>query len=278
MKDLILQSIHKSVKAYPELLARLRGSARWIGEVYAYKLGEAPDDELRLKDERRLTRALTLYFEGQLARIIASLEEQYKSFQPGFWDDEWQEMWEEMSEDFVGILIHGTVGGINALPDNVAPLVNRDAINMALIDFAKQYRNEWLFKINETSRTFVEKSIQEWLASGRPLNDLVRSLSNPDTGMFNKLRAERIATTEVTRLFAMGHKAAWEQTGYVKEFRYMTANDERVCEICGPRHNKVFPLSELPDLIPAHVNCRCYSQPVVSVEQFGSELERMLAE
>ena len=216
--------------------------------MYAYKLGEAPDDELRLKDERRLTRALTLYFEGQLARIIASLEEQYKSFQPGFWDDEWQEMWEEMSEDFVGILIHGTVGGINALPDNVAPLVNRDAINMALIDFARQYRNEWLFKINETSRKFVEKSIQEWLASGRPLNDLVRSLSNPDTGMFNKLRAERIATTEVTRLFAMGNKAAWEQVGYVDQFRWMTANDERVCEICGPNDNKLFPLSELADL------------------------------
>ena len=53
MKDLILQSIHKSVKAYPELLARLKGSARWIGEVYAYKLGEAPDDELRKKGERR---------------------------------------------------------------------------------------------------------------------------------------------------------------------------------------------------------------------------------
>ena len=273
MRDLILQSLQKSIKAYPELLDHLKGTASWIGAVYAYKAGEAPDDELRKKDERRLTRKLESFFEGQLARIIASIEEQFKSFQPGFWDDEEQWMWNEMSEDFVGILIHGTNGGINALPENVLPLVDRDIINMAMIDFARKYRNEWLFKITETSRAFVEKSIQEWLVSGKPLNDLVKALANPDVGMFNKLRAERIAVTETTRLFAMGNKMAWEQTGYVEEFRWMTANDERVCEICGPNDNKLFPLSQLADLIPAHVNCRYYSLPVVNVDRVIEQIE-----
>ena len=35
---------------------------------------------------------------------------------------------------------------------------------------------------------------------------------------------------------------------------WITANDDRVCEICGPRHMKEIEGEDFP---PAHVNCRC---------------------
>lgn len=43
---------------------------------------------------------------------------------------------------------------------------------------------------------------------------------------------------------------------------YITAKDEKVCEVCSPRDGKIYPLANAPKL-PAHYNCRCYFVKVV---------------
>ena len=76
----------------------------------------------------------------------------------------------------------------------------------------------------------------------------------------------------------------------------MTAVDDRVCPICGPLHNTIVDLSggwtftqEMLDANPAlaralrgpqtilrppaHVNCRCWLQPVVFEAMLPQELE-----
>jgi SPP1 gp7 family putative phage head morphogenesis protein len=273
MRDLILQSLRESVKQHPELLPHLKGYARWAGEVYAWKRGEAPDDEQRRKDERRLAKRFAEFFDGQLASILKALKDEYKTLQPGFWDDEDADMWDEMADDFVGILVHGVDGGLGVMPGGTANLVDRDAINTALIAYAKKYRNEWLFKINRSTRDYVEQAVSNWLLSGDPLKELVRSLSNPDVGMFTKMRAERIAVTEVTRLFAQANKIAFEESGVVDEFTWMTVQDELVCEICDANDGKQFPLQNMDSMIPAHVNCRCWGQPVVNMDKIEQQFE-----
>lgn len=42
----------------------------------------------------------------------------------------------------------------------------------------------------------------------------------------------------------------------VKRVRWMTADDERVCEECGPRHGQIFDIDSVPP--PPHRNCRCW--------------------
>jgi len=190
---------------------------------------------------------------------------------PEFWHDEDIRMWEALSADYARILRHGASGGVAALPASAQAFANWDLINQWALEYARQYRFEWVQGINQTTREYISTAITDWIESGARLQSLEDVLKLK----FTDVRAEMIASTEVTRLYAKGNKLAWESTGVVEEFRWMTAVDERVCDICGPRHNQTFPLSQLDILIPAHPRCRCWGQPVVSIEALGRELDEI---
>lgn len=276
MKELVLQSLRESVKRYPDVKPLLRGDARWIAEVFTYKTGEAPDDDVRRKDERRLELRLREFLEAQLERLLKQVRKEFKSFQPSFWEDEERLLWEFLSSDFVGIIIHGTQGGLNLLGANAA-LVSQQQINSALIEYARLYRNEWLHAINETTRKTVGDIITNWLQTGDPMSELVKTLSNPELNLFSKIRAKRIAVTEVTRLHAMGNEITWKESGTVDQFNWMTAEDGLVCDRCKIAQSKgPYPLNQLSALIPDHVNCRCWGQPIVNLDKV-EELGRQIA-
>lgn len=268
MKQETLDTLKALVQSHPEIVDHLHGSARWFGEVYACKLGEAPDDAERRRQERQLLRKLTSYLEEQRRRVIQQVRELFgaKALQLSFWQNENQRLWSEMAEDFVGILVSATRSGLNLLDEGLGQIVDEVQIRQNLIEYASRYRDKWLRFIGETSRDFVEKTILDWQQSGNKLDDLIQALSNPDLGMFNKFRAELIAITETTRLNALGNAFAWQETGAISQFRWNTANDERVCPICGERNYKIFPLTFIEDNMPAHPRCRCWATPIVDLD------------
>lgn len=53
----------------------------------------------------------------------------------------------------------------------------------------------------------------------------------------------------------------YKQAG-IKEVRWKTEEDSRVCKECGERDNKIYPIKKVPD--KPHPNCRCYLLPVLS--------------
>jgi hypothetical protein len=53
--------------------------------------------------------------------------------------------------------------------------------------------------------------------------------------------------------------------------RWITRDDEKVCQICEPRHNRIYSSLELEALFPAHPNCRC----IVPPEPLGDALIRV---
>jgi len=44
--------------------------------------------------------------------------------------------------------------------------------------------------------------------------------------------------------------------------RWITQLDERTCQVCGPRHGRIYPIGQVP--YPAHFNCRCAINPVAT--------------
>lgn len=75
-------------------------------------------------------------------------------------------------------------------------------------------------------------------------------------------RAEAIAITEITRAISRGEEFAAgliQKQGVLLECVWWTAQDERVCPICGELHGRIelFWVDEYPDGPPAHVRCRC---------------------
>lgn len=56
---------------------------------------------------------------------------------------------------------------------------------------------------------------------------------------------------------------AYDDMG-VEYVRWIAEMDERTCEVCGPRHMKIYPLKKVP--AKTHYGCRCRLEPVEKEE------------
>ena len=144
---------------------------------------------------------------------------------PEFWNKEKRLLWEAMAPFFIALIQTGGESGFNMLPESVQLFMNWDVFNQDAIDFLRDYRLEWVNGISDTTRDQSVDTIADWIESGEPkpiLDKRLEPILGPE-------RAERIATTEVTRIFAKGSQLAWESTGLVTAQKWQTSQDERVC-------------------------------------------------
>lgn len=144
--------------------------------------------------------------------------------------------------------------------------VNMDAVNQRVLDVTRTYTDTWWGEIETATRNAMRTALTNWQEGGlgsRGLPDLVDALEP----WFGEARAERIAVTEVTRMFDIGNRLAHLEAGIEWE-EWQTVKDERVCPVCRPLDGKQFPIDEGPRP-PAHVRCRCSRLPVASDEVIG---------
>lgn len=127
-----------------------------------------------------------------------------------------------------------------------------------------------------TTRERVWATVRRWQLGElgeRGLPDLIEHLAK----WFEPARAERIAVTEATRVYAEGSRWAWlgaakdpelEQALGITARRWQTARDEFVCPICTPLNNRQMLLDrDFPvpgGDPPAHPACRCWPTPIKS--------------
>jgi len=79
-------------------------------------------------------------------------------------------------------------------------------------------------------------------------------------------RAEMIARTELIRAFHMANVQEmrnWGAVGVRVQAEFLTAGDDRVCDICASLEGKIYTLDEIEPIIPLHPNCRCLALPVL---------------
>lgn len=206
-------------------------------------------------------------------------------FDPAFWTAEERAFWEQMAPLVMQILLKGAEAGLMALPPEVQILMNWDTFNQAAVDYLRGYRASWIKGISETTRKQIMAAISAWIQAGEPLPLLTARLEMLDG--INARRAKIIATTEVTRVYAEANRLAWQASGVVGSMRWQTARDELVCPICAPLHGMEAELNGNgfttepggigPQGPPLHPRCRCWLQPVVSLDLLERELEAILA-
>lgn len=144
------------------------------------------------------------------------------------------------------------------LPQLVDPAglgIDLDAINNAALQFISDYSNEWWEQFSRTTQEQLRSAIRTARQQGLQPRQVGRMIE----GAFGRSRAESIAVTEMTRLMGAGAQEQYRQSGFT-EWRWRTVNDNRVCPICEPRHNRVF--SQQERFEPAHPRCRCWPVPV----------------
>ena len=129
-------------------------------------------------------------------------------------------------------------------------------VNEAAANWARQYTFELVKDLVDTSRRTLQKLIPQYFEQQMTQGQLREML----TPLFGPVRAEMIATTEVTRAASEGEQ------GIAKELSlqgidmvpiWLTNNDEivRRCPVCWPRHNKPIEDGQYP---PGHPRCRCW--------------------
>lgn len=124
--------------------------------------------------------------------------------------------------------------------------------------------------LNLTSKTQFADYFTQWqrgtldtVGSKEGLPQLIQAIEP----VFGSARAERIATTEVTRIFSESKIQAARADEFAEYLEYYTSEDELVCPICGPLAGQVIPKGASgfihPEdgnvgFPPVHVSCRCW--------------------
>jgi SPP1 gp7 family putative phage head morphogenesis protein len=197
-----------------------------------------------------------------------------------FWKKEQMRFWEKIGASLLSVLFQGTKDGEEILEEGARVFIDWDVLNTKVVKYLQDYRLKWIDGIVETTRKDVMAQFQAWMEAGESMPMLEKRLEP----IFGDARAERIAVTETTRLYADGNKLAWDESGMVGGERWNTAEDELVCPYCGELDGKEvslgnawLSLNNLPiEGPPAHINCRCWLTPVVDTEGVRDEIRKAL--
>jgi HK97 family phage portal protein len=145
------------------------------------------------------------------------------------------------------------------------------AVELAAKRLAKSYNN--------TTAKLLKSALNDGLTAGEDFSQLAARVQRVYE-YSNVVRARMVAHNEAFYIANKGSLEAYRQSGVVKTIRWYTAEDERVCEFCGPEHGKVIGVNETfyakgqtltgrdggkldltyrtIDVPPLHVDCRCF--------------------
>ena len=124
---------------------------------------------------------------------------------------------------------------------------------------------EWV--ISETTRKEIRQIVTDAFLEETNKADIADAIlvalgneSNED-GIFSEGRANMIASTEVANAQVGGNWTVWQKSGIVLKVKWLTSEDDNVCEICAGNDNfevefgQPFPSGDLRPT--AHPRCQC---------------------
>jgi hypothetical protein len=156
------------------------------------------------KEYRLFTRQLLDYYEAVINRIKDN---------PNLPNDFWAGEIIELGSIIPDIVTRLAENGIDEAVYQLGKVgidFDPDLTNERAKDYALKYSSELIGEINETSLKWTRESLSEYFDTpGSTLGSLVESLSKS----FSKSRAETIAITEVTRIYAQVQNQIYQEAG-----------------------------------------------------------------
>ena len=206
----------------------------------------------RYEIERKLARVLSKDLRGELDKLL-----NYLGDLPNLANvpaEYWQGGWNDIQKDVEPILVDTYIDAAMDLADGIGIGIDWGLANNTAANWARTNLSDLLQKMFQTTYEGVNETVPRFFTENRTIEDLTRHLER----WHSPRRAELIATTETTRAGVEGERAAVEQmtkeTGIELVPIWLTANDEMVCPVCGPRHKKPITDGVFP---PLHPRCRC---------------------
>lgn len=206
----------------------------------------------RTEIERKLARVLSKDLRGELDKLMGYLGDppDLSRVPAEYWNNGWRGIQKDVEPILVATFIQQAEAAMNVVGVGVDwALVNTHAVSWAR-DHSAEVLQQLFNRTYEGVNTLVPEAYQQ----GWTMRELEIALER----YHSPVRAELIAITETTRAAVEGERAYVDQlqkeTGAGMVPIWMTANDDRVCPICGPRDEKPITNGKYP---PAHPRCRC---------------------
>lgn len=196
------------------------------------------------------------FFKAQKKRFIKKVEEANKSVAEEYGIDVIAEM--GATVEVIEPLMYETVmTGVK----QASELVGQPAI----ADF--EFLREWLDKvgedigekINNTTITAFDKTLQEGIAKGDSVIDLKKRVEKVFDFAVDT-RAEMIARTESARGITEAHRQTYEYYGFENVEWLLSPG---ACEICVAKATELWTTQSINGEIPVHPNCKCDFVPIV---------------
>jgi len=235
-----------------------------------------PGRALKEQDEDRLIRLVKRRFRAQSKGIRAYLETVLPPTKaittPG--PEEWLEglpegaLRDQVTEALLlKFFIDVAQRGVYLFRAQLTLQVDWTLVNTRVARWAREYMTKWLEGLDNTTRKALREALEAFVTQpGFTIGDVMKVLP------FDEDRALRIATTEITRIYAeaeieAGHelKEQYPDVRVVKTWH--TNNDDRVCPICEPLNGQIVEVDDgfgveagEAGLLnpPAHPGCRCW--------------------
>lgn len=233
----------------------------WIMRAVRWRLEHVPGEDplgawLKAFDqggaEQQVARAVREVLEAARPKVVARVA---RGEMP---DEEIEGLREDLTQTLVPLLTNIVVDALTATAAEAGIELPLDEVLSDAAEWAAQYTYDLVRGISETERDICQKVVSQ-LANGQIDREGAEAMLEP---IFGKVRAGMIAATEVTRATSQAtlmYQRALEAQGLESVRRWLTAEDERVCPVCGALDHKTEDVwaAEYPDGPPAHVNCRC---------------------
>lgn len=154
--------------------------------------------------------------------------------------------------------------------------IHADAAGMI---FTRVYSD--LKGVTDAMSAKMSRTLAQGLIDGEGPNTIAREMAR-DIEDIGIVRAKMIARTEVIRAHHVANINVYREAGIdgvTVTAEWLTAGDDRVCEICqGNAETEdgkkiIYTLDEIEGMIPAHPNCRCTAIP--AEETFNGLLEKV---
>ncbi len=162
--------------------------------------------------------------------------------------------------------------GIDKLATKIFSIIDTNAL-----DFMVQYNLTLAGDVQRELADGIKRVMMQGIMEGKSTDDIVRdmgrvildkdSFRQAGTRVFSKAqyRMEMIARTEVLRAHNIGRLKFHQKAG-IEKLEWMTMDDERTCQVCGPLDDKTFSTDKFPQQ-PAHPHCRCTNLPIIELKR-----------
>jgi hypothetical protein len=212
--------------------------------------------------EQRVAREAAKFGKQSLDAVLTALGDppDFSRVPSGFWDEQSGALATALTPLLQEVYLAAAEAELEDSPVGV----DWTQVNRGAVTWSNQYGYELVRGLTETTRELVREAVSNFFTQDQTLDDLRARLESA----FGPIRADMIATTEVTRAATEGERALvemLEEQGLLFLDVWETAADEFVCPICMPLDGQeqgptgyVHPDNgNVYDGPPAHPRCRC---------------------